>query len=924
MRRILIQIGLLVMPILCLAQVSKQQAIETVMNTMINRDSVRVNVYVEPLLQTNEFYKLSPYDSISAPFIKGTNDVDEVLPIRNLSAEVLADNNVSLAWDMPSGYESGTATIGWTRSDTIGDMWQYGFDSYMAHLYDAADLKNHNGWRINSVSFYKTTTWTYSACIWKQEEGGEMSLIHSQEIAGDLPMGINEVELDADIYIMPETKYWIGLRATYNAGQTGLYPFATDVDPMVKGKGMLGMGYGTSTWDDNTGYSIGNLWLKVEVESVEGGRSNAEDEMSGYRVYRNNQLIKEMRYAFVTYFTDDDFVRDVEAEYCVTAVYGESESERECATVTVPGVYEVLPVRNLSAEVSADDKVTLAWDMPSGYESGTATSNNELAGVYHFQKNVKESKGFGEDELSGYRVYRNNQLIKEITNTFETYFTDDDFVRDVEAEYCVAAVYGESESERECATVTVPGVYEVLPVRNLSAEVLADNNVSLAWDMPSGYESGTTTSNNELAGVYHFQNNVKESKGFGEDELSGYRVYRNNQLIKEITNIFETYFTDDDFVRDVEAEYCVTAVYGESESERECATVTVPGVYEVLPVRNLSAEVSADDKVTLSWDMPSVYESGTTTITWTGNDTVGDMFQYGWDSYMAQLYDAADLKNHNGWRINSVSFYKTTTWTYSACVWKQEEGGEMSLIHSQEIAGDLPMGINEVELDGDIYIMPKTKYWIGLRATLNAGQTGIYPFATDGGSVVLGKGLLGMLPDGSEWGSDSFGSVVSGNLWLKVEVEKQESDKWNVELGGNALNAYRLYRNSQLIKEIPYSFVTYFTDDNFVRDVEAEYCVTAVYGEDESERECATVTINGVQEDSAQCGVTISPNPTYGIVNIDGIMVSEATVYNALGQIIVKMFNTNVLTIEGARRGVYSMSLKDIDGNIITKKIVLK
>ena len=804
MRRILIQIGLLVMPILCLAQVSKQQAIETVMNTMINRDSVRVNVYVEPLLQTNEFYKLSPYDSISAPFIKGTNDVYEVLPIRNLSAEVLADNNVSLAWDMPSGYESGTATIGWTISDTIGDMWQYGFDSYMAHLYDAADLKNHNGWRINSVSFYKTTTWTYSACIWKQEEGGEMSLIHSQEIAGDLPMGINEVELDADIYIMPETKYWIGLRATYNAGQTGLYPFATDVDPMVKGKGMLGMGYGTSTWDDNTGYSIGNLWLKVEVESVEGGRSNAEDELSGYRVYRNNQLIKEMRYAFVTYFTDDDFVRDVEAEYCVTAVYGESESERECATVTVPGVYEVLPVRNLSAEVLADNNVSLAWDMPSGYESGTATSNNELAGVYHFQKNVKESKGFGEDELSGYRVYRNNQLIKEITNTFETYFTDDDFVRDVEAEYCVTAVYGESESERECATITVPGVYEVLPVRNLSAEVLADNNVSLAWDMPS------------------------------------------------------------------------------------------------------------------------VYESGTTTITWTGNDTVGDMFQYGWDSYMAQLYDAADLKNHNGWRINSVSFYKTTTWTYSACVWKQEEGGEMSLIHSQEIAGDLPMGINEVELDGDIYIMPETKYWIGLRATLNAGQTGVYPFATDGGTVVLGKGLLGMLPDGSEWGSDSFGSVVSGNLWLKVEVEKQESDKWNVELGGNALNAYRLYRNSQLIKEIPYSFVTYFTDDNFVRDVEAEYCVTAVYGEDESERECATVTINGVQEDSAQCGVTISPNPTYGIVNIDGIMVSEATVYNALGQIIVKVFNTNVLTIEGARRGVYSMSLKDIDGNIITKKIVLK
>ena len=338
MRRILIQIGLLVMPILCLAQVSKQQAIETVMTDSATIYFLNNNVdFKASLSDNNDASEMSP---ISMNQQKRLIMNRESQPIRNLSAEVLADNNVSLAWDMPSGYESGTATIGWTRSDTIGDMWQYGFDSYMAHLYDAADLKNHNGWRINSVSFYKTTTWTYSACIWKQEEGGEMSLIHSQEIAGDLPMGINEVELDADIYIMPETKYWIGLRATYNAGQTGLYPFATDVDPMVKGKGMLGMGYGTSTWDDNTGYSIGNLWLKVEVESVEGGRSNAEDELSGYRVYRNNQLIKEMRYAFVTYFTDDDFVRDVEAEYCVTAVYGESESERECATVTINGVQE--------------------------------------------------------------------------------------------------------------------------------------------------------------------------------------------------------------------------------------------------------------------------------------------------------------------------------------------------------------------------------------------------------------------------------------------------------------------------------------------------------------------------------------------------------------------------------------------------------
>ena len=59
---------MLTMSFLGVAQISKQQAIKIVMDSVAGNDSTNVNVYMEPLLKSDSYYKMSQYDSIQAPY----------------------------------------------------------------------------------------------------------------------------------------------------------------------------------------------------------------------------------------------------------------------------------------------------------------------------------------------------------------------------------------------------------------------------------------------------------------------------------------------------------------------------------------------------------------------------------------------------------------------------------------------------------------------------------------------------------------------------------------------------------------------------------------------------------------------------------------------------------------------------------------
>ena len=292
---------------------------------------------------------------------------------------------------------------------------------------------------------------------------------------------------------------------------------------------------------------------------------------------------------------------------------------------------------------------------------------------------------------------------------------------------------------------------------------------------------------------------------------------------------------------------------------------------------------------------------------------------------MGNLYDTLDLRNFVGWTIETISFYKVSNWSHVVYVWEQKQGESMHVLHSQAVPDETPFGLNTISLDEEIHVETNTKYWFAVRITYQQGGQGYsYPFGTVWDEEgVEGKSNLYMVPGFNTW------QVIPDpycHFWIKVCLVDEENEKILIPNGkdNQALTGYRIYRDGTLIKEIPYSFVTYFTDTEFARETDVEYCVTAVYGDEESEAVCATATITGVRDNAMNDDITISPNPTNGIVRIGGVKAVEVQVYNALGQLLKTMKNTNEITLKGLPQGIYTLHITDERGLVVTKKVVLE
>jgi len=91
-----------------------------------------------------------------------------------------------------------------------------------------------------------------------------------------------------------------------------------------------------------------------------------------------------------------------------------------------------------------------------------------------------------------------------------------------------------------------------------------------------------------------------------------------------------------------------------------------------------------------------------------------------------------------------------------------------------------------------------------------------------------------------------------------------------------------------------------------------------------------TCDCNGLATPSIQAEeVVVYPNPsTDGMVYIKGAsQIKEVAVYNSLGQFVGRTSNVSNSTLSiklGMDRGVYLLKLTDVDGSVITKRIVVK
>ena len=229
---------------------------------------------------------------------------------------------------------------------------------------------------------------------------------------------------------------------------------------------------------------------------------------------------------------------------------------------------------------------------------------------------------------------------------------------------------------------------------------------------------------------------------------------------------------------------------------------------------------------------------------------------------------------------------------------------------------------NTIEIDENIYLENGKDYFFGYKAYAVGG----YFLPIDDRYGVQGKGNLIELNPSEGWTTNSDLGLPWGNYMISTTLENTtDREEKQSNLNSDVLTGYRIYRNGDLIAEIPYTFQTYFTDTEFTREFEAEYCVTAVYGDEESEPVCATATITGIGEETKAYGITVAPNPTNGQVIITGKNLKQAEVVNLLGQRVATVAGEgDVLHIDMANlpKGVYFVRIKDGEGRTCVRKVV--
>lgn len=79
-----------------------------------------------------------------------------------------------------------------------------------------------------------------------------------------------------------------------------------------------------------------------------------------------------------------------------------------------------------------------------------------------------------------------------------------------------------------------------------------------------------------------------------------------------------------------------------------------------------------------------------------------------------------------------------------------------------------------------------------------------------------------------------------------------------------------------------------------------------------------------VAENSAEEKIEVYPNPTSGIINIEGKEVAEVQVYNSFGQLVKTFLNVNIIDLGTMPKGIYMLIINDAKDARYTTKIVLE
>ena len=104
----------------------------------------------------------------------------------------------------------------------------------------------------------------------------------------------------------------------------------------------------------------------------------------------------------------------------------------------------------------------------------------------------------------------------------------------------------------------------------------------------------------------------------------------------------------------------------------------------------------------------------------------------------------------------------------------------------------------------------------------------------------------------------------------------------------------------------------------------APYVYLSAYRDDTYEYVWFVCNPTSVAENGAEEELEVYPNPTSGLINIEGEEVTEVQVYNSFGQLVKTFLNANIIDLGTMPKGIYMLIINDAKDARYTTKIVLE
>ena len=496
----------------------------------------------------------------------------------------------------------------------------------------------------------------------------------------------------------------------------------------------------TNLYAESNGFTVSLSW-----DAIPGARK--------YGIYRNNIKVAEVE----NNFYDEYYLLPGQYTYNVTTIAGTYESE--FSNNSIVNVYgsDICGPDNLITQKTDFRAVLLTWNAPEIALS--SIENNE----FHI-----DLQDYINRNLTGYKVYRNGNLIHTLNNAQTMQYSDSglDFGT---YSYAVTAVFSDGESMPSTPSViTLENPF--FPPLNLRTQINENFEIVLLWDAPdfSDWEEITP-------------------------DLVAYFVYRHEpyELESVVYDLENLVFVDTNIEFDTEYTYTVKALYANDEVSIHSneSKIIVANPY-LAPVR-LSAEFE-NLAVNLKWEMPQdIY-----VLSWDEGIFAGGFGVYGGGPIMAAICFAPEhLTEVDGKELKRIRFYPLEANSTTVKVLSGENGE--TLLYEQYVGNAIPMTWNEVVLEEPVIINANTGLWIAYEMSDTQPQTTPIGFST--GPAVDFFGGVYSLNGGEFWNWVSDG--VNANVLIQGEV---------IDEFGRSVMVSNLSRN---VEELDFHLAQRETDD---------------------------------------------------------------------------------------------------------------